>query len=144
MSSRRTTRDGPATKNTTFDDVLKDTRRRAENEKDLGTRFEKITKDFLKADSRYKNRFAKVYMWNSWKDRATVSASGEDVGVDLVAEEKDGSWCAIQCKCYADDGNIDYKKLSTFFSTSHLIAERHGKKVNMILFWRALKISPHT
>jgi len=142
LSSRRTTWDGSATKNTTFDDVLKDTRCKAENAKDLGTRFEKITKDFLEADSRYKNRFAKVYMWNSWKYRATVSASGEDVGVDLVAEEKDGSWCAIQCKCYADNGTIDYKKLSTFFSTSKMIADRHKKKVNMILVYTGDRISP--
>ena len=101
-----------------------------------------MTKDFLETDSQYRKRFARVHVWSSWKHRATVSAGGGDVGVDLVAEEADGSWCAIQCKCYADDGAIDYKRLSTFFATADLIAKEHGRKVNTVLVYTGDRTSP--
>ena len=81
-------------------------------------------------------------MWGAWKHRSTVSADGRDVGVDLVAEETDGSWCAIQCKCYSDDGSIDYKHLSTFFSTAGMIADRHRKRVNTVLVYTGDRTSP--
>ena len=70
-----------------------------------------VTKDFLKVDKFYKNRFVKVWKWMEWPDRET-----RDIGIDLIAEERDGSLCAIQCKCYADDGSIDMKHVSTFLA----------------------------
>ena len=81
-------------------------------------------------------------MWGAWRHRATVAEGGKDVGVDLVAEEVDGSWCAIQCKCYADDGSLDHRKLSTFFNTADLIVKEHGKKVNTVLVYTGDRYSP--
>ena len=46
-----------------------------------------------------------------WPDR-----EGQDIGIDLVAEEKDGSLCAIQCKCYADDGSLDERHVTNFLA----------------------------
>ena len=87
-------------------------------------------------------RFTKVHMWGAWRHRATVSEGGKDVGVDLVAEQVDGSWCAIQCKCYADDGSLNHRKLSTFFNTADMIAKKHGKNVNTVLVYTGDRYSP--
>lgn len=41
-----------------------------------------------------------------------------DTGIDLVAEERDGGWCAIQCKCYAPGTRISKRHLDSFISAS--------------------------
>ena len=41
------------------------------------------------------DRFTKVWMWDEWPGR-----DGQDAGIDLVAEERDGGLCAIQCKFF--------------------------------------------
>ena len=135
---------GSRRKPKTFDDILVEIRaRHKEDKKALGTEFEKITKEFLKTDTQYRKRFSKVFLWNDWKYKATVAARGTDIGVDLMAEENDGNWCAIQCKCYRDDGTLDYKTLSTFFSTVQAIAKRHKRKVNTILVFTGDRTTPN-
>ena len=97
---------------TTFDDVLARIRGEAKNKRDLGDRFEKITRDFLKTDRHYASRFSKVWLWKEWPDN-----DGPDTGIDLVAEERDdGKLCAIQCKCYNDDGSLDMKSVAKFLA----------------------------
>ncbi len=101
----------------TFDDVLAKIRAEsldkdgAVNKVELGKRFERVTRDFLSSDNHYRNRFAKVWMWMDWPGR-----DGVDTGIDLVAEQHDGGLCAIQCKCYADDGSLDTKQVSKFLA----------------------------
>ena len=98
--------------NLSFGDILKKIRIESSNTRDLGTKFEKITKDFLQTDKLYQNRFSNVWLWGEWPKN-----DGADTGIDLVAEERrDGSLCAIQCKCYADDGSISMKAVSTFLA----------------------------
>ena len=41
-----------------------------------------------------------------------------DTGVDLVAEERDGGWCAIQCKFHGPDTRISKPTLDSFISAS--------------------------
>ena len=61
-----------------------------------GRLFEKLTKSFLQAHDLYRKRFRTVWLWDEYPGR-----DGRDVGADLVAEEHDGTLCAIQCKFYA-------------------------------------------
>ena len=42
-----------------------------------------------------------------------------------MAKEVDGSLCAIQCKCYADDGAIDMKTVSTFLAKAASLEMKH-------------------
>ncbi len=110
----------------TFDSVL--ARIRAEstgrdgatNKAELGRRFERVTKDFLSADNHYRNRFARVWLWMEWPGR-----DGADTGIDLVAEQHDGGLCAIQCKCYADDGSLDTKQVSKFLAKAAGLRTAH-------------------
>ena len=104
----------------TFDDVLEKIRNESANTRDLGDRFEKITEAFLKTDKLYANRFHKVWLWKSWPKN-----DGPDTGIDLVAEQTDGELCAIQCKCYADDGNLDMKTVATFLAKASSLKLKH-------------------
>ena len=104
----------------TFDDVLEKIRNESANTRDLGDRFEKITEAFLKTDKLYSNRFHKVWLWKSWPKN-----DGADTGIDLVAEQTDGELCAIQCKCYADDGNLDMKTVATFLAKASSLKLKH-------------------
>ena len=43
---------------------------------------------------------------------------GADIGIDLVAEERDGGYCAIQCKCYAPGTRVAKAHIDSFISAS--------------------------
>ena len=104
------------------------------NKRDLGARFEKITKDFLKTDKLYANRFSRVWLWKEWPKN-----DGADTGIDLVAEEqRDSSLCAIQCKCYADDGSISMTAVSTFLAKAASLGIK-----NKILVYTGERMTNH-
>ena len=101
----------------TFDDVLVQIRNEATSSRDLGDLFEKVTLDFFQADRHYSNRFgSRVWPWKRWAHDNGIDRPDE--GIDIVAEERNGDLCAIQCKCYADDGSIDLKALGTFMTAA--------------------------
>lgn len=101
----------------TFDDILTKIRGEANNSRDLGDRFERVMLDFFKADRHYRNRFGnRVWLWKRWARDNDISRPDE--GIDIVAQERNGDLCAVQCKCYADDGSIDLKALGTFMAAS--------------------------
>ena len=86
-------------------------RENATSEKDKGTRFERLTRFFLKNDPLWKSRLSDVWMWSS-----APTNDGSDIGIDLVAKDReDGSYWAIQCKCWDDDATLDYKEVATFY-----------------------------
>lgn len=120
-------------KNFTFDSMLEKIRKESKTKSELGTNFEKLMKDFFTTDKFFKNRFNKVWRWMEWPERESA-----DIGIDLIAEEKDGRLCAIQCKCYADDGSLDMKNVSTF------LALADGLKIdNKILVYTGKDITNH-
>ena len=121
------------TKNQTFDTVLDKIRKESKNKFEQGKRFEVLTKDFFQTDKLYKNRFKKVWLWGEWPDN-----DGPDTGIDLVAEEHNGMMCAIQCKCYADDGGLDMKAVSTFLAKAASM-----KFDNKILVFTGENITSH-
>ena len=76
-----------------------------------GSEFERLTKMFLQKDSIYTDLFKEVYLWKEWKGN-----DGQDTGIDLVAEGKDGQMWGIQCKFYDEDSMLDQKTISTFIA----------------------------
>ncbi len=44
--------------------------------------------------------------------------SGQDIGVDLVALHRDGTWIAIQCKCYAATHRVTKADVQSFLAGS--------------------------
>ena len=117
----------------TFDTILTKIRKESKNTAELGTKFEKLTKDFLTTDKHYSNRFEKVWLWKDYPKN-----DGHDTGIDIVAQERGGDLCAIQCKCYADDGTLDMKSVSTFLAKASSM-----KMKNKMLIYTGNYITDH-
>ena len=100
-------------------DVLTEFRQAARDKRDMGDKFERLFANYLITEPYYKDRFSRVSMWNEWPGRGGKGFSKNDTGIDLVAEERDGSGaCAIQCKFYDPDSAIQKTDLDSFFALS--------------------------
>ncbi len=75
-----------------------------------GARFEFVVKRILETAPEFRSNFRNVWLWNEYPDRR-----GADLGIDLVAENKQGGRIAIQAKCYAPEASLTWKELSTFY-----------------------------
>ena len=96
-------------------DILAEFREAASSKRDMGDKFERLFANFLVTDPQYRDRFSNVWMWSEWPGRGNKP----DTGIDLVAEERDGSGlCAIQCKFYDPDSRLEKADLDSFFATS--------------------------
>lgn len=102
-----------ASTGTTVYEVIDWIRDTSENESKKGTKFERAARFFLKNDPLYAPDFEEVWLW---KDAPTND--GADIGIDLVAKDTGGEYWAIQCKCYDESSTLNYKDVSTFYSTA--------------------------
>lgn len=100
---------------TDFDRILAQLRAEAEGTVDQGRRFERLMKRYFEIDPLYQNRFEKVWLWNDWPGRGNIP----DIGIDLVAQERDGGVCAIQCKFYGAGISLGKKDVDSFVSASN-------------------------
>ena len=92
-------------------EALDHIRKTAASEREKGTKFERLTRFFLKNDPLWKARLSEVWMWSN-----APTNDGADIGIDLVAQDReDGTFWAIQCKCFDDEATLDYQTVSTFF-----------------------------
>lgn len=94
--------------------VIRWCRDEAESERDKGTRFERAARYYLLNDPLWTGRFENVWMWSN-----APTNNGQDIGIDLVAKDaEDGSYWAIQCKCYDENSTLDYKNVATFYGAT--------------------------
>lgn len=77
-----------------------------------GTKWERAVQWFLTQDPAWRDRFDHVWMW----DDAPTNPGRQDTGIDLVAQDMDGEYWAIQAKCYSN--TLSDKDVSTFFMAS--------------------------
>ena len=100
-----------------FQQVLDHIRSIADSEVQKGRLFERLVKTYFQQDPLYRDRFSDVWLWSEW---ASIRSDfdGVDIGIDLVAEEADGGYCAVQCKCYAPGTRISKAHLDSFISAS--------------------------
>ena len=75
-----------------------------------GKFFEPVVKTILETAPEFQSQYKNVWLWDDYPDRG-----GADLGIDLVAEDKQGERVAIQAKCYAPDANLTWHDLSTFY-----------------------------
>jgi predicted helicase len=103
---------------TPLQSALEEIRNRATNDTELGTAFEKLTKVFLENDATQVQEYEQVWLYSDWaKERPEYS--NKDIGIDLVAQLRDGSgYCAVQCKFYQPDHSITKSDLDSFISAS--------------------------
>ena len=100
-----------------FQRMLDHIRSIADSESEKGRLFERLMKTYFIKDPLYKERFSEVWLWSEWAD-LRPDFEGTDTGIDLVAEERQGGYCAIQCKCYAPGTQISKPHLDSFISAS--------------------------
>ena len=74
-------------------------------------------KTYFIKDPLYQERFSQVWLWAEWA-ALKPDFDGTDTGIDLVAEEREGGYCAIQCKCYAPGTQISKPHLDSFIAAS--------------------------
>lgn len=100
---------------TTINDILYDIRLKSTTEKEKGTDFERLMKLWFQTDPRY-NDLEKVWLWEEFPGRKDFG--GKDLGIDLVARTEYGDYWAIQCKCYAEDAQIDKGAVDSFLANA--------------------------
>ena len=100
-----------------FQRVLEHIRSTVGSESQKGRLFERLMKAYFQQDPVYQGQFRNIWLWSEW---ASIRSDfdGVDIGIDLVAEEAGGGYCAIQCKCYAPGTRISKQHLDSFVSAS--------------------------
>ena len=104
-----------ASSKSALDALLDEYRTRATSEREKGTLFEELTRQFLLHDARFAHQFKEIYLWSEWPERRTG-----DTGIDLVAipvRDEEGP-VAIQCKFYALGHRIQKADIDSFLSAS--------------------------
>jgi predicted helicase len=87
-----------------FNAVLEKYRKLAFSERDKGDRFERLMQAYLYTDPKYAH-LTKVWLWKEFPYRNQLG--GQDAGIDLVAQTAEGTYWAVQCKCYQDSARIN-------------------------------------
>ncbi|MBQ9469449.1 MAG: DEAD/DEAH box helicase [Bacteroidales bacterium] len=98
-----------------INDILAEIRSKSFSEKEKGTDFERLMKLWFRTDPRY-NTLEKVWLWEEFPSKKDFG--GKDLGIDLVARTDYGDYWAIQCKCYAEDANIDKAAVNSFLANA--------------------------
>ena len=104
-----------ASSKSALDALLDEYRARATSEREKGTLFEELTRQFLLHDARFAHQFKEIYLWSEWPERRTG-----DTGIDLVAipVDQNAGPVAIQCKFYALGHRIQKADIDSFLSAS--------------------------
>ncbi len=103
---------------TTLQSILEQIRQHSQSEREKGEGFERLMKAFFKTDPTWADRFEDVWLWREWPDLSRYQYSQQDIGIDLVASERQGGWCAIQCKFFDPHYNIQKSDIDSFFTAS--------------------------
>ncbi|WP_251178062.1 DEAD/DEAH box helicase [Adlercreutzia agrestimuris] len=98
----------------TIYEVIDWCRESSESEREKGDKFERAARYYLLNDPLWSARLEDVWLWKN-----APTHDGADIGIDLVAKDaEDGTYWAIQCKCYDEDSTLDYKTVSTFYGAT--------------------------
>lgn len=101
----------------TLRQLLNHFRESSKTEREKGTYFERLCIDFLKYDPLHGAEFDEVWTFQEWAKANSIKAN--DKGIDLVASIRgEDSFCAIQCKFYAEDYRIQKSDLDSFLTAS--------------------------
>jgi predicted helicase len=91
-----------------------------------GKTFEELTKYYLLYHPVYNSKLKQVWLQNELTPSilTKLGLPKNDQGIDLIAETKEGSYWAIQCKYLQDeDKKLSHRSISTFVSLSKGIAK---------------------
>ena len=107
---------GQSSQGVLFDpEVFRALRRVSDSPQERGRIFERVMRAAFEKNPQYSDRFERVWLWTEWPDRITFGY-GSDAGVDLVAAERDGGVCAIQCKLYEAGSKVPSSDINSFLA----------------------------
>ncbi|UOB19563.1 type ISP restriction/modification enzyme [Macrococcus armenti] len=94
-----------------FDDLIRQINKTAQDvQRERGTLFERLVLAYLKKEPTYKNLYKNVWLLKDVPSEFNISK--KDLGVDLVAEQKNGDLVAIQAKF--NKGKIGKSEINSF------------------------------
>ncbi|WP_230281384.1 type ISP restriction/modification enzyme [Croceicoccus sp. Ery15] len=97
--------------------LLAQYRAAAKTEREKGTYFERLALAFIKHDPGMVQEYEDVWTFTDWAKAHRLD--GKDIGIDLVAKIRDeDSFCAIQCKFYAEGYRIQKGDIDSFLASS--------------------------
>lgn len=90
-------------------------------ERDKGTRFETLIRDWLTKEPTYRDLFTEVLTYKDWSGQhPELVSSGRDIGIDLVGVNSDGNgYTAIQCKFYDKEATVPKAGVDSFIASSN-------------------------
>ena len=101
----------------TMGEALARIRADSSSEREKGTWFENLTRQFLSQEPTFE--VDGIWTWREWPEReALTGLDGRDMGIDLVARLRSGAWAAVQCKFYAEHSRIERNDISRFLAES--------------------------
>ena len=101
----------------TAGELLRRIRNTSRTEHEKGQWFENLFAQLARNEPEFE--LQDVWRWAQWPDRKRLTGlSGQDIGVDLVALHRDGTWIAIQCKCYAATHRVTKADVQSFLAGS--------------------------
>lgn len=101
--------------------LLAQYRAASKTEREKGTYFERLALAFIKHDPGMAQEYEDVWTFTDWAKVQRLD--GKDIGIDLVAKIRgEDSFCAIQCKFYAEGYRIQKGDIDSFLASS---ATRH-------------------
>lgn len=101
--------------------LLAQYRAAAQTEREKGTYFERLALAFIQHDPGMAQEYEDAWTFTDWAKAQRLD--GKDIGIDLVAKIRgEDSFCAIQCKFYAEGYRIQKGDIDSFLASS---ATRH-------------------
>lgn len=93
----------------------------AGTERDKGTRFETLIRDWIIKEPTYRDLFSEVLTYKDWsKQHPELVSSCRDIGIDLVGVNSDGyGYTAIQCKFYDKEATVPKSGVDSFLASSN-------------------------
>lgn len=74
----------------TFYEILEQIRKESKTQREKGTKFERLMRNYLKTSNRYATILQDVWLWKDFPYRRELG--GIDTGVDIVARTFDGEF----------------------------------------------------
>ena len=99
---------------TTIHSILDDLTRAATDARDKGDKFERLMAAYLRTEPLYHDQFSEVWLWSDWPGRE----GRPDTGIDIVAQERTGGMCAVQCKFYDPTHTLQRSDIDSFLAAS--------------------------
>ena len=99
-----------------FFDLITTYRVNAKSEREKGTYFELLCIKYFQNEPAYADLFIQVQTYTEWAKEQDLT--GKDTGIDLVATDKDGGFCAIQCKLYDAERKVSKAEIDSFLSAA--------------------------